>query len=112
MLVIDQVDYFIVLLEDLLDTDYERLQSMFNEDKCIYVPMDGESTSQLNPERFLVKNPQNSFRNHLMWEGLFDPEEQSQYIEKCCKNFWETGKKMVIEDYDYQEDEPFYDYSK
>ena len=47
-----------------------------------------------------------------MWEGHFDSQEQEQYIEACCKKFRETGKQMLIEDYDYQEDEPFYDYSK
>ena len=79
----------------------------------IYVAMQGYSVfDRVSKERFLVQNPESPFSNHLMWEGLFDSAEQEDYIQKCCEKFWNTGKQMVIEDYDYQEDEPFYDYSK
>ena len=47
-----------------------------------------------------------------MWEELFGDEEKTLYIEECCKKFYETGKQMIIEDYEFQRDEPFYDYSK
>ena len=47
-----------------------------------------------------------------MWGGLFDWKEQLDYIIDCCQKFWDTDKQMTIENYDYQEDEPFYDYSK
>jgi hypothetical protein len=47
-----------------------------------------------------------------MWEELFSDEEKTFYIEECCKKFHETGKQMIIEDYEFQRDEPFYDYSK
>ena len=48
----------------------------------------------------------------MMWEELFSDEERSLYIEECCKKFYETGNQMIIEKYEFQHDEPFYDYSK
>jgi len=110
MKVLDHVDYKIVILNDM-NEDVSPLE--FSEERVIYVALQGYTEfDKLSKERFLVRNPESSFSNHLMWEGLFDSQEQEHYIEGCCKKFWETGKQMVIEDYDYQEDEPFYDYSK
>ena len=110
MKVLDHVDYKIVILDDM-NEDVSPLE--FSEESVIYVALQGYTNfDKLSKERFLVINPESSFINHLMWEGHFDSQEQEQYIEKCCKKFWETGKQMIIEDYDYQEDEPFYDYSK
>ena len=74
--------------------------------------MVGYMGDDLSSDRFLITDPKDSFHNHMLWEGLFDSEEQRDYIESCCRKFWETGKQMIIENYDYQEDEPFYDYSK
>ena len=112
MKLLNHTDYTIVILHS--DNDIEELVShLLPESNVIYVAMHGYSDfDKVSPERFLVKNPENPFSNHLMWEGLFDSEEQEEYIEKCCKKFWETGKQMLIENYEYQEDEPFYDYSK
>jgi len=112
MKVLDQTDYKIVILEKT-NEDEDVILSSFYETEVIYVAMQGYSNfDKLSKERFLVKNPESPFDNHLMWEGLFDSVEQEEYIEKCCKKFWETGKQMIIEDYEYQEDEPFYDYNK
>jgi len=112
MKLLNHTDYNIVILEKT-NEDEDVLLNSFYETEVIYVAMQGYSNfDKLSKERFLVKNPENPFSNHLMWEGLFDSEEQEEYIEKCCKKFWETGKQMLIENYEYQEDEPFYDYSK
>lgn len=48
----------------------------------------------------------------MMWEGLLDEDEQDEYIMNRCEKFFNDGKQMLIEDYDFIEDEPFYDYSR
>lgn len=108
-------DYMIVILERMNDPEEidELLPYQFAETSVIYVAMQGCSEfDKLSKKRFLVKNPESPFSNHLLWEGLLDSQEQEEYIEKCCSKFWETGKQMLIEHYEYQSDEPFYDYSK
>ena len=111
MKVNDYIDFKIVILETS-EEDVSLILNSYDEDDLIYVPMVGYAGEGLSSERFLITNPKDSFHNHMLWEGLFDSEEQEGYIETCCRKFWETGKQMIIENYDYQEDEPFYDYSK
>tara|TARA_B110000977_G_C10802563_1_gene386891 strand:- start:13 stop:351 length:339 start_codon:yes stop_codon:yes gene_type:complete len=112
MQVLDRNDYKIVILETT-NEDEELILNSYYETEVIYVAMEGYfEFNNLSKNRFLVKNPESPFSNHLMWEGLLDSAEQEEYIEKCCKKFWETDKQMLIEDYQYEEDEPFYDYSK
>jgi hypothetical protein len=116
MRLLRHANYTIVILEKMNDVEEvveELVPHQFCESDVIYVAMQGYSVfDRISKERFLVKNPENPFDNHLMWEGLFDSEEQEEYIKKCCEKFWNTGKQMLIEDYEYEEDEPFYDYSK
>lgn len=107
----DYGEYKVVILETPDDNPDETLRSL-DADTLIFVSMHGYTGDDIPPSRFLVKNFENSFENHLMWEGLLDAEEQGEYIAKCCRKFWETGKQMVIENYAFQQDEPFYDYSK
>lgn len=111
MKIVDCLEFKIILL-DSPNEDTSLILNSYNESDLIYVALQGYCGEDLSSERFLVQNAKSSFHNHMMWEGLFDAEEQEQYIEKCCRRFWDTNKQMVIEDYDYQEDEPFYDYSK
>lgn len=111
MKVNDYVDFKIVILETQ-DDDTSLIVNSYDESELIYVSLVGYCGDDLSHDRFLVTSPKDSFHNHMLWEGLFDSEEQDEYIEKCCRKFWETGKQMIIENYDYQEDEPFYDYSK
>jgi len=111
MKIIDFNDYKIVILETN-NEDPDLILQSYNEDNLIYVPLQGYHGSELSSDRFLVRNFKDSFENHLMWEGHFDAEDQEKYIAECCKKFWETGKQMLIENYEYQRDEPFYDYSK
>lgn len=111
MRLLDCVDFKIVILETK-NEDIESILGAYDPNHVVFLAMKGYEGEELPSDRFLVRNHSAPFDNHLLWEGLFDPEEQSQYLEKCCKKFWETGKQMMIEDYDYQEDEPFYDYSK
>jgi hypothetical protein len=111
MKITDYGDYKVVILETST-IDEDLLLSSYSEDNLIYVPLDGYSGDSLSPERFLITKPSSSFNNHMMWEELFGDEEKTLYIEECCKKFYETGKQMIIEDYEFQRDEPFYDYSK
>lgn len=111
MKITDYGDYKVVILETPTP-DEELILSSYSENDLIYVPLKGYQGDSLSSERFLIKDPKNSFINHMMWEGLFDDDEKSLYIEECCKKFHETGKQMVIESYAFRHDEPFYDYSK
>lgn len=111
MKIVDFVEYKIVVLETT-DEDTSSITSSYTESDLIYVALKGYEGTDLSADRFLVTNPKDSFHNHMLWEGLFDSEEREEYIESCCKKFWETGKQMLIESYEYKEDEPFYDYSK
>ena len=111
MKIIDRPDYKIVILESDDDSLGDLLETN-DMDKLIFVSMEGYKADTLPIERFLVKNHTSPFKNHLMWEGFFHPKEQDAYIVNRCNLFWETNNQMIIEDYVYEEHEPFYDYSK
>ena len=111
MKIVDLSDFKIVILETT-NEDTALILNSYIEKEVVYVALKGYDGDELSADRFLVKNPQHAFENHLMWEGHFALEEQNKYIEERCRKFWETGKQMLIESYEYQEDEPFYDYSK
>lgn len=111
MKITDCGDYKIVILQTST-IDEDVLLSSYSEDDLVYVPLEGYNGDRLSHNRFLITDPSNSFSNHMMWEEIFDEDEKQSYIEKCCKKFQETGKQMVIESYEFQRDEPFYDYSK
>ena len=111
MRLIDCVDFKIVILETT-NEDIESILGAYNLDHIIFVAMKGYEGDDLPIDRFLVKNHTAPFDNHLLWEGLLDSKEQEDYILDRCQRFWTTGTAMLIEDYEYQTDEPFYDYSK
>ncbi len=111
MKIIDCLEFKIILL-DSPNEDPNMILPSYDESKLVYVAMLGYVGEEFSHARFLTKDPTLSFSNHLMWEGLLDQKEQLEYIQDCCKTFWDTGHQMIIENYDYQEDEPFYDYSK
>ena len=111
MKIADYGDYKIVILETS-SIDEDALLSSYSEEDLIYVPLEGYEGNRLSSNRFLITDPSRSFSNHMMWEGIFDDDEKQSYIEKCCRKFKETGKQMIIESYEFQLDEPFYDYSK
>lgn len=112
MKLIDCTDYKIIVFGcELSDEDFGSLATNHKDDVLIYVSLEGCDLKHFPQRRSLVKNSSASFLNHMMWEGLLDDEEQLQYIKKCAAEFYTSGKQLVIEDYDFQEDEPFYDYS-
>ena len=81
------------------------------KNKIIYVSLEGTDDKYLHPDRFLVKNYSASLTNHFMWEGLLTQEEQDERLYQMIDTFIDTGKQYIIEDYEFVEDEPFYDYS-
>ena len=104
MKVNDYVDFKIVILETS-DEDVSLILNSYDEVDLIYVPMRGYVGEGLilrpipnNKSRRLV------LQSSVVGRDLFDSEEQSDYVEKCCRKFWESGKQMIIENYDYQED--------
>lgn len=113
MQLIDCTDYKIIVFgSELTNEEFSDLARNHKDDVLIYVSLDGCEAEYFPQERSLVKNSTASFLNHMMWEGLLDDEEQIDYIKSCAERFHNTGKQMLIEGYDFQEDEPFYDYSK
>lgn len=81
------------------------------KNKLIYVALDGTEDIYLYPERFLVKNYNASLMNHFLWEGLFSKEKQDEELMRMIDEFIETDKQVLIEEYEFVVDEPFYDYS-
>jgi len=112
MKIIELEHYSIVVFGlEVTDNELSVMIKDRNEDKLIYVALEGTSTEVLSPNRFLVKNRDSSFDNHMMWEGMLSDEDKQEYIIRCAQRFYETGKQMVIEDYDFKDEEVFYDYS-
>lgn len=100
----ENLDYLHVL------QDNSGLAGLENN-KIIYVALEGTDDKYLHPDRFLVKNYSASLTNHFMWEGLLTQEEQDERLYQMIDTFIDTGKQYIIEDYEFVEDEPFYDYS-
>ena len=94
------------------DDEIGKAISGYPTEELVLVPLEGTENESLPKERILIKNHKSSFLNHMMWEGLLDEDEQIEYIIECAEKFMKTGKQMLIEDYSFQTDEPFYDYSK
>jgi hypothetical protein len=86
----------------------ERFENTIED--IVYVPMDGIEDDKLIKDRFLLTNPQASLINHFLWENLFTEEEQQERVNKMINDFFETGKRFTIEEYDFVEEEPFFDY--
>lgn len=113
MKIIELEQYSIVVFGlEVTDNELSVMIKNRDEDKLIYVALEGTTTEVLSSNRFLVKNRNSSFDNHMMWEGLLGVDEKHEYIIRCAQRFYETGNQMVIEDYDFKDEEVFYDYSK
>ena len=80
-------------------------------DNLIYVALEGTLDNKLTSKNFLIKNYNASLRNHFLWEGYFTETEQDKYLLTLIDNFIDTGEQLLIEEYEFVEDEPFYDYS-
>lgn len=111
MNIVGRGDHKIVIFSEVTES-LKDITKRYEKEQLIFVALEGVEDKYILPERSLVSNFKNSFLNHMMWEGLLDESQQLEYIISCCDKFIETGKQMIIEDYDFQEDEPFYDYSR
>lgn len=80
-------------------------------DKIVFVALEGSTDPKLDSSRFLVENREASWTNHMMWNAHLTEEEQNNYTYDSVREFIKTGKQMYIENYEFVEDEPFYDYS-
>lgn len=116
----DTIDYrgFVVSVfqgdEDLSDlhTFQDNLGLAGSEkNKIIYVALEGTDDKYLHPDRFLVRNYTASLINHFLWDGLYTKDEHEKRMWEMIDTFIDTGKQYIIENYEFSEDEPFYDYS-
>ena len=78
--------------------------------QLVLVALDGTTDTYLTPERFLVENYDASLINHFLWEGKLTQEQQDDYMYGLIRKFLDTGQQILIENYTFTEEEPFYDY--
>lgn len=104
-------EQFTIITFSTADDEIGKAISGYPTEELVLVPLEGTEDKTLPLDRIIITNPESSFLNHMMWEGLLDEEEQVEYIIQCAEKFMKTGKQMIIEDYSFQADEPFYDYS-
>jgi hypothetical protein len=79
--------------------------------RLFYVPVDGCDDKYLHPHRFIVENYDQSLTNHMLWEGLLDEDEQMDYMLNVLREFQKTGKQFLVEEVDFTETEPVYNYT-
>ena len=108
-----QDDYHLIVFnkgDDL--SDIYTIQEKTPRDKLIFVALDGTEDTTLYPDRFLVENYQTSMESHFLWNDLIFDEDRELYIIERAQKFIETGTQMYIEEYEFKNKEPFYDYTK
>lgn len=89
-----------------------EIQSMTDRDKLVLVNLEPIENQDLHPDRFLIENFKHPIINHLLWRGLFDASEQRAYLLEKARLFISSNTRLYIEEYEFEEDEVFYDYSK
>jgi len=90
---------------------FKNSQKKHQKNKIIFVPLDGSDDKYLYPDRFIIQNREASLINHFLWEELLTDEEQDARLWTMVGEFVDKGKQYIIEDYEFTQDEPFYDYS-
>jgi hypothetical protein len=76
----------------------------------VYISMNGIEDDKLYKDRFLIKNTKASIINHFLWENIWSEEDQMIELDIMIEKFFSKGKQFVIEEYEFTEKEPFYDY--
>ena len=84
----------------------------YDENSIVLVNIEGVNDTDLPKNIFLLENPESSLRNHILWQGIFEDVESNEYIMNKVKDFILNGNQLLVENYDFEESEPFYDYSK
>jgi len=82
-----------------------------DEKDFIWVALEGTESANLKPEYSLTENYEHSLINSLMWQGHFTDDEQTTRMWEMIDEFIDNGKQILVEEYEFVEDEPFYDYS-
>ena len=85
-----------------------------NDSKLLYVPIDGcdrVDEFSLDISKFIMKNPNASLINHFLWDGYYTKDDQKKRLWEIIDRYIDTGKQILLEEYDFSEEEPFYDYS-
>ena len=98
--------------EENLEWLYELQDtSNLNKTDLILVAWEGSDDPKLDSDKFIIENREASLINHFMWEDLFSEEEQKVRLFEMIDNFIDNKEQVLIENYEFVEDEPFYDYS-
>ena len=95
------------------DQDLSSIHALQDENRAlVYIALDGTDDKYLHPEKFVVENYETSMESHFLYHGKILPEDRDAYCEQLATKFIETGKQIFIEDYEFTQAEPFYDYTK
>lgn len=85
--------------------------SRVSKTELILVALEGSDDPKLDSHLFLIENREASLVNHFMWEDLWTEEEQKDRLFEMIDTFIDNKEQVLIENYEFVEDEPFYDYS-
>lgn len=106
-----------VLFFDGDETDLSEayiIQQNFNQtetlDDIVYVSMEGIDDDVLLDHKWIITNPKASLMNHFLWEGLFSEKEQKERLDEMIYEYFKRGKRYTIEEYEFTDTEPFFDY--
>lgn len=108
---------FVVAIFDEDDTTQiieETLGKLqYNGEDFVWVALDGTEDDYISevPECSLVENYRWSLINSLMWDGHLTEAERDTRLWEMIDEFIDNGKQVLVEEYEFVEDEPFYDYS-
>lgn len=76
----------------------------------VFVALEGSTDKRLPSDQFLIKNRDASLMNHFLWENLLTDNERDDKLLEMLTHYIKTGKQFTIENYQFVEDEPFYEY--
>lgn len=109
---LDYRDHIVCIFDGDEDLSWvHEIQNSTEKNKIIYVSLEGTDDKYLHPDRFIVKNYSASLTNHFMWDGILTSEEHDRRMFEMVDEYIDKGKQFTIENYEFVEDEPFYDYS-
>ena len=89
----------------------QKLSETVKKNSIIFVPLEGSDDKYLHPDRFIIQNKEASLNNHFLWEELLTQEDREARMWTMIDEFIDKGKQYIIEDYEFSQDEPFYEYS-
>ena len=104
--------HYVVIFNNDESDQVINFQKENEKDKLVYVCRDGTSNKYLYPDRFVVENYHTSMLSHLLYENKILEDQQEEHMLKMAQTFIETGRQVFIEEYEFSEADPFYDYSK